>query len=174
MNSYFYIDKEFKKTVTDLAKKIKELKERYIFTRKVIDSGALGKKITEELRLRHHLNLEPADKSQKWSFIKLMNDDFRKGKIKIDAKNCPFLADEWATLLKSEDGEEKIKEDKRFDNHLADAALYAWREAYHFTYKEKNKPPEAGSNEWLKKQAEEMEQALINQMNNKGEDWENW
>ena len=57
-------------------------------------------------------------------------------------EGCEIL-DEWDLLQWDED---RRKEDSRFENHLADACLYAWRESKHYTYREAVVPPEHGSN----------------------------
>lgn len=164
-----YVVEEFKRSkqdVTAMAQQIKELDERYNFTMKVIDSGALGKKITAEMINRHGIDLISADKGAKWGNIALMNDDFKNEYIKINPETCPFLADEWSSLLKEDDGEQKPKEDARFDNHLCDAALYAWRECYHYTYRPTNEP-EFGSAEYYKKKMNEHEESLIKKLTRK-------
>lgn len=136
-NIYLVEDwQQSKLSVSDLASVIKKLDKLYPHARKVIDTGGLGKKITEELLQRHQIHLEPADKTQKLSFIELMNDDFRRGIIKVKPSS-PIIED-WR-LLQWDLDEEKPVEDSRFDNHRPDAALYSWREARHFTFKEEVK-----------------------------------
>lgn len=134
-----FIIEEWKKTgnsVTDLAKKIKEYDSKYKIEKKVMDEGGLGAKIGEELRKHHSIIIEATKKTTKFGFIKLMNDDFIQGKIKLIKGKTSFLIDEYENLLVDQLGENSMvmKEDKRFENHLTDAALYAWRFCHHYRY----------------------------------------
>ena len=105
--------------------------EKYDFTKIVGDTGGMGKAFTEEMRQRHQIPVVPAQKRDRLNYIKNMNDDFRTGKIKIE-KNAD-LAEEWSTLQWEV---LELKEREGQDNHLADAALYGWRECKHFLYEE--------------------------------------
>ena len=64
-----------KQNISQLVAVINEYKDLYNPIRMVMDAGALGKKIQEELRMRHGLNIEAADKTRKIEFIELLNDD---------------------------------------------------------------------------------------------------
>lgn len=121
--------------VTAFGERIKEYKARNRYRRIVIDRGALGKMIVEELNNRHGAGAYPAEKADKPGAIELLNEDLQRGRVKI--VGCPKLISEWDALQWS-DPERKI-EDDRFDNHLSDAALYAYREARH--YRAKLPPP---------------------------------
>ena len=72
-----------------------------------------------------------------------MNSDLHCGFIKV-YEGCELL-DEWDLLQWDED---RKKEDSRFENHLSDACLYAWRESKHYTYKQKAIAPRKGSPEY--------------------------
>jgi hypothetical protein len=50
---------------------------------------------------------------------------------------------------------------KRNPNDCCDAALYAFREAQHHRYTEREIEPEYGTTEYWEKQEREMEQALL-------------
>lgn len=112
-------------SISTLAGVIQALNKRYRFTRQVIDAGALGKKINAELKDRFGLHLEAADKTQKLAFIELMNDDFRRGKIKV--KPDAAVLNDWRILCWDRNHQPPI-EDQRFSNDLPDACLYGWRE----------------------------------------------
>lgn len=155
---YLYLVEEFqsdKQTISDLAAHIKRLDAHYKFTKKVMDSGGLGKKAMEELRVRHGIVIESADKAQKHAFIELMNDDFRRGIIK--ARRDLEVVSDWRLLSWDTDHNPPV-EDDRFPNHLPDAALYGWREARHYAYKEKvktNVDPEARVMQYWQLQSEQ-------------------
>jgi hypothetical protein len=129
-----YLHDEWKKNeldVTEFGEKIAEYRSKNKFSRVVIDRGGLGKMIVQELNNRHGAGAHPAEKSDKPGAIELFNEDMRRGKVKI--VRCPKLTEEWDALQWS-DYERKI-EDDRFDNHLSDSALYAYREARHYMAK---------------------------------------
>lgn len=134
---FLYLVEEFqcaKQTISDLAAHIKRLEKTYPFSKKVMDSGGLGKKAMQELRARYGMAIESAEKTEKAAYIELMNDDFRRGLIKV--KPHFQITQDWRVLSWDRDHTPPI-EDSRFANHLSDAALYAWREAKHFAYKPK-------------------------------------
>lgn len=66
-----------KQDITTLAEKIKVLQAKYEPVKMVMDAGALGKKIQDEIRVRHGLPVEAAEKVRKLEFISLLNDDLR-------------------------------------------------------------------------------------------------
>lgn len=141
---------EFKKsklTLTELAAILADLQIQYPNAKKVIDTGGLGKKITEELIARYKIHLEPAEKIRKLEYIALMNEDLRKGLIKVPEGSK--LIEEWRLLQWDRDFNPP-KIDERFENHLSDAALYSWREARHYTAKAKVVKPGIDSNEHMR------------------------
>lgn len=160
-----YLVEEFKQSkmdITALAEKIKFYKAKYNPYYMVIDGGALGKKINEELNQRHSLFLEPADKQNKFAFIELLNSDLRLGYTKIRSNS--ELAGEMKQLTYDEKEfteNKKFVEDSYLDNHLCDAFLYSWR--YIYSYVWKSQPPEVivGSEEWNQRETETMVQRAI-------------
>jgi hypothetical protein len=84
----------------------------------VIDQGGLGKAFAEEMRTRHRIPVEAAQKSEKATFVALLNDDLTAGHVHV-RRGSP-LAQEWALLPK--DADDPLKEDPRFDNHCSDAS----------------------------------------------------
>ena len=123
----------------------------------VIDAGALGKKIQEELNQRFSFNFEAADKNRKAEFIELLNSDFRLGHVKM--KGNSELSDEMTMLCWDNDDfqEGKYTEDDYFDNHLCDAFLYCWRYLYNFHWKKPEEKPKLGTLEYALKKEEEYE-----------------
>lgn len=119
-----------KQDITQLADEIKRLRDVYRPYKMVIDAGALGKKITEEMIKRHGLNLEAAEKTRKFEFIELMNDDLRSGRLMIrrasqTATDCMNV--EWDIREK-----DRMKISKSYHGDQIDATLYAWRAGYHY------------------------------------------
>jgi len=114
---------------TEIGEAVQVLDKRYNFTSIVCDTGGLGKSIAMELRQRFGIAIKPAEKTAKFTNIELLNGDLRAGRVK--ALIHSQLIDEWKLLQWDED---RKKEDERFANHLADAALYAYRECKHYLY----------------------------------------
>lgn len=89
----------------------------------------------EELRQRHELPLEAADKPGKRGVIEAMNSDLITGLVKL-LPGAMGLADEWRSLIWNQTLLAKMpprwEEDARFANHAADGALYAWRRARNY------------------------------------------
>lgn len=121
-----------KLTITALAELIKALEKKFSFVERVADTGGLGKKVVEEIRFRYGITLKAAEKTEKRAFITLMNDDLRRGFIKV--KPGSKILDEWSILQWDLEHDPPI-EDEQFENHISDAGLYAWREARHYTHK---------------------------------------
>lgn len=119
-----------KQTITELVKKVEELRLKYNPVKLVMDAGALGKKIQEEIRQRHGLNLEAAEKHRKNEFIELLNDDLRTNKLKC-YEGSRFEQD---TSLVVWDRSDPIKPkiSDVYHTDIGDAVLYAWRECKHF------------------------------------------
>ena len=118
----------------------------------VMDTGGLGKSIAEEFRIRYNLPVHAATKHDKFSYIELLNSDLRSGFIKIPPNS--LLAGEWGLLQWEED---RKSEDKRFENHLSDAFLYAWRESKHYCSEELPFNPTYGTQEYWKSYWDEWE-----------------
>lgn len=127
-----------KQGITDLSKQIKYLINKYNPVKVKIDSGALGKKIAEELTKRHGIPLSPAEKNRKYEFIELLNDDLRTGRLKIrESSTCAqdYMKIQWDVLLK-----DRRTISDNFHSDIADAVLYAWRECLHYASEKREVP----------------------------------
>lgn len=122
--------------ITDVANKIKAIQREYPAIYKVIIDGS-NKQAVQEMQKRHDIALTNADKREKADFIALMNAELVQAKIKL-LPSSKELSEEWDKLIWQLDGD-KIrlprKEHPGLANHLADAALYAWRYCYPFLSK---------------------------------------
>lgn len=107
--------------ITDVANQIKLLRQRYPIYKIIVDGA--NKQGVEEIKNRHGLPLEVAEKTDKATHLRIMSDEVKQGVIKILPEAMP-LADEWAQLQWKKDAQE---EDPRCENHLSDAALYAFK-----------------------------------------------
>lgn len=131
-----YVLETFKKAkmdITDVALKIKDYQGRHDIFKVVIDGA--NKQAVEEIQKRHGIALHAADKTGKTDFIEIMNAELIQARIKLCDLHNEALIDEWMGLIWETEGE-KIKlprkEHPNCENHLADAALYAWRYCYQF------------------------------------------
>ena len=89
-----------------------------------------------------------------------MNGDLIAGRIKVVQKSNEELVREWQTLpWLTRDGRKQEKYDERkYDDHLADACLYGWRDCRAYSATAKVDKPQPDSPEFWQKWAEEEEQ----------------
>jgi hypothetical protein len=100
-------------------------------TRLVMDTGALGLMLANELRHRHSLVIEAAKKTEKAAAIRMMNDQLRLGNVKV-GPGCHALTDQWNKL--QIDPKTQIEKPAMACDY-ADGALYAWRDCWAYLAK---------------------------------------
>ncbi len=108
------------------------------FDRVVGDIGGLGKGFEAEWRKRY-IPMVAASKSDKLGFIKLLNGDLEKGRVKVLMPGNELLIRHLSQLAWSDD--KHRKEHEAMPNHLPDALLYGWREARHWAWEERDARP---------------------------------
>lgn len=110
---------------TDTANIIKKLNQEYDLSFCEIDGA--NKQGVQEMQRRHDLGitLNAADKADKATFLRMMDDDYQQGKIKHMVGQCTPLETEQQSLVWLKD--DPTKEDPRCENHLNDAQLYIWK-----------------------------------------------
>ena len=174
-----YIVHSFKKShmdLLDVAEYTSELESYYgSFRFKVIDNAA--KQSVETMRLRFGVSFSPASKSGKKDHIEMMNTELAALKVKVvtqagfsqgtfkvgeEIKN-PTL-NEWIGLVWDEGKKKKgiWEEDPACPNHISDAALYSWREAYPYLVKEVEESIKYDSEEVIDKFVEKEDNAFKN------------
>jgi hypothetical protein len=124
---YLYTVESFKAPemdLTDVANTIKALNDKYKVTWCEVDGA--NKQGVQEMQNRHDLgiNLVSAEKTDKATFLRMFNDDYKQGKIKHIKSKCLPLELEQSQLMWIKDTD---KEDPRCENHCNDGALYIWR-----------------------------------------------
>lgn len=156
---YLFRIKSFKAPGLDFtgtAKIIKDLNEEYKFTFAEVDGA--NKQGVQEMQNRHDLGIRlgVAEKTDKATFLRLMGDDYKEGRIKHVGSGCVALEKEQSQLMWIKESD---KEDPRCENHCNDGALYIWRKMRNYFKPEKS--------EWiskdqgmLKRFEEEARQAL--------------
>lgn len=138
-----------------IAARIEQFRSRYQLQTVVVDEGGLGKGYAEQMRA-DGVVCEPADKQSKRAAQEWLRGMCLAGAVRVDWVNARALVDECSVLSWDEEG---AKEDERFENHCADAFLYASR-ALRPYYKPEEEPPKPGSPEWQKREfAKEREWA---------------
>jgi hypothetical protein len=152
-----------KQDITSLVQDIERLRAKYNPVKMVMDAGALGKKIQEEIQKRHQVPLEAADKNRKYEFIELLNDDLRTGKFKAK-ENTRFEEDCYLVTWDYDNPEKPVIADA-YHSDITDAVLYAWRECNHFIKQDedqtvKNKNTNEYMDQMEAKEAEAMERRL--------------
>jgi len=150
-----------KQTISQLATAIRRIDSVYNCSKKVIDAGALGKKIQEEIVQRYRINLEPAEKTRKIEFIEYMNADLRKGFIKIKADTVFAEESKLMTWDYDKSTPDRLVVSKAYHSDICDAVLYAYREARHWWQEKDHVSPLRHTQEYMdqleQKEADAME-----------------
>lgn len=104
---------------------------------------------------RYGLPITEATKHNKAMAIKQLNNDIRKGLIKL--REDGVLMKEWRVHrwrpLRTDEGHE---DEDRTPHDASDAGLYGHRESYHHRYREPEAPPVPGSAAWVNKEEKEL------------------
>ena len=169
----FYIvecQKASKMIAEEVAEEIAFYIEKFNPVSIVMDTGGLGKMIAEGLKRRYGLPIKEAKKSAKAANIELMASDMTLGRVKV-FPDSPII-DEWR-LLQWDPDSDRRKEDSRYENHLSDAALYAWRESRHYlhSYLAVMPDPKIGTKEYWRQQEEKMWEQAAKKIEEKDEGW---
>ena len=145
-----------KQGITELMDQMQVMEKKYNNPKIVMDEGGLGKKIAEELRRRHGLSINPADKIRKQENVELLNDAMRLGKF-MAKSNTRFVADSYLVQIdwdKSTPNRIVVKKEPHSD--IIDAVLYAFKESYAFSHRPEPVKPKFGSKEWADAQQDSM------------------
>jgi len=145
-----------KQGVTDLAKQIEGFRKKYDVDKIVIDAGALGKKVAEELIRRHQIPIEAADKTRKQENVEFLNDSLRIGTFKAKS-GSQFARDSYLVQIDwDKSTPDKIVIKKHPHSDIIDAVLYAFKVSPAYTHQKPVEKPKYGSKEWGLQQAEDM------------------
>lgn len=142
--------------ITELVNQVEALRARYDISKMVIDQGGLGKKIAEEMRRRHAIPVEAAEKTRKMENIAFLNDALRTGLLKAK-KSSKFAQDSYLVEIdKEKSTPDKIKVSDKYHSDIIDAVLYAFKLSPAFSYQPPMPKPTYGSKAWAKAQEEDM------------------
>ncbi len=145
-----------KQGLTELVDQIKEISSMYPISKMVIDEGGLGKKLAEEMRRRHGLPVQAADKARKQENVAFLNDALRTGKFKAKA-DSKFAQDTYLVEIdRSKSRPDKIKLSDKYHSDIIDAVLYAFKESPAYAFTVPKEPPKPGSPQWNTEQQDSL------------------
>lgn len=145
-----------KQGLTELVLQIQAMQAKYPISKMVIDEGGLGKKLAEEMRRRHHIPVQPADKVRKQENVEFLNDSLRLGEFKAH-KDSRFAKDSYLVQIDwDKSTPNKIVVKKKPHSDIIDAVLYGFKESPAFTYRAPGAKPEAGTPEANKAEEDRM------------------
>lgn len=146
-----------KQGLTELTHQIEALRAKYRIGKLVIDEGGLGKKLAEEMRRRHHIPVQAADKSRKMEHVAFLNDALRTGKFK--AKESSRFAEDSLRVQIDQDKTtpDRLVVKKGFHSDIIDSVLYAYVASPAFAYQKPVDKPKYRSKEWYAQEELEME-----------------
>lgn len=155
--------------VTDLVTQIEAHQKIYDISKMVIDQGGLGKKIAEEIRKRHQIPVQPADKARKMEHIKLLNDALRTGRFKAK-RDSKFAQDSFLVEIdRDKSTPDKIKVSDKFHSDALDSTLYSFVESPAYGYTAPVTKPKAHTREWYLAQEDDMFNSQVEQMKREAE-----
>lgn len=145
-----------KQGITELVEQINALDKKYKISKMVIDQGGLGKKIAEELRRRHQIPVEAADKVRKMENVAFLNDALRTGKFRAK-KNSKFAQDCYLVEIdKNKSTPDKIKVSDKYHSDIIDAVLYSFKLSPAYAYVQPTPKPTYGTKQWADEEEENM------------------
>lgn len=144
--------------ITTLSNQIQAMMEKYDISKIVMDEGALGKKIAEEIRRRRHLPIMPADKLRKMENVAFLNDYLRLGKFKAH-RDSRFARDSYLVQLDWEKSTAtRLIVKDNYHSDIIDAVLYAFKESPAYTYQKQQDKPKYLTPEWASQEVTRMEE----------------
>jgi len=146
-----------KQGLTELVLQVQGMYQKYPIVKSVIDEGGLGKKLAEEMRRRHAIPVQPADKARKQENVELLNDHLRRGLFKAKSDSRFVLDSYLVQIAWDKSSPDRIVVKKTPHSDIIDAVLYAFRESPAWSnLPSKNAEPVWGSQEWVRKEQERM------------------
>lgn len=138
----------------DLAKQIKTLMERYEICAMPTDTGGLGLKVAEDLRSRYGIPLLAADKKDKMTNYRLLDNALRTGAFK--AKRTSKFAQDCNILERDNDKSTPDKIVVKGHSDAIDSALYAFKLSPAYAQQLKINGPKPGTKEHDEETSQKM------------------
>jgi len=147
------------KNARDQAKWIERADKIYHFTFIRGDHGALGKGYLDEMRKYHSIPISGVEKKDKRGYIELLNDALETHRLVIVRGGTETWQKQAGELLWKD--ERRLEEMPGMRNHSCDAALYAWREAKHYSHETREPKPKLDAIEQAEMDAIDDELAAL-------------
>jgi hypothetical protein len=146
-----------KQGISALFTMIETTQKKYDAYKIVMDQGALGKKIAEDLIPRFQVPFVAAEKHEKQTYVELLNDQLRLGTLKAKP-DSRFAQDSYLIQIDWEKSTpNKIVIKKKPHSDIIDAVIYAFRDSYGYTHKPPDPAkPQWGTKEWADQQVDTM------------------
>ncbi len=143
--------------ITELVAQVELMQKKYDCSKIVVDEGGLGKKIAEEIRRRHHIPVQPADKVRKMENVAFLNDALRTGRM-MARKGSIFAQDSYLVEIdRDKSTPDKIKVSDKFHSDIIDSVLYAFKESPAFSWSPPPVKPTYGTPAWAAQEVTDME-----------------
>lgn len=151
-----------KQGLTELVEQVHAMYSKYSISKSVIDEGGLGKKLAEEMRRRHSIPVQPADKARKQENVELLNDHLRRGKFKARS-DSRFALDSYLVQIDwDKSTPDRIIIKKKPHSDIIDSVLYAFKESPAWSNGPQTKePPKWGTKEWAQEETTRMFEAAL-------------
>lgn len=153
-----------KQDLTSLIEQLKKVQTKYNAYKIVMDMGALGLKMGEEIIRRHQIPVEAADKKRKMENVEILNDSLRTGRFMAKA-NSQFAQDSYLVEIdKDKTKPDRIVVSDRFHSDIIDAVLYAFKLSPAYSYEPPSEKTPYGTSQWAKEEQDRMFQAELDGM----------
>lgn len=158
-----------KQGLTELVEQIHTLQKKYGCYKMVIDEGGLGKKLAEEMRRRHKLPVQAADKARKQETVAFLNDALRTGRFKAKTDSKFAQDSRLVEVDKDKSRPDKIAVSDKYHSDIIDAVIYAFKESPAFSYQAPLKGPQPGTKEWAEALQDSLWDAAQNHFSEEAE-----
>jgi hypothetical protein len=150
-----------KQGITELVRQVEGMITKYSPDKIVMDEGALGKKIGEEMRRQHRIPVQGADKLRKQENVEFLNDALRTGRF-MAKSTSRFATDSYVVMIDwDKSTPDRIIVKKNPHSDIIDAVLYSFKESPAFTFQKAKVPPKWGTKEYADAQEDHMWQAEL-------------
>lgn len=160
-----------KQDLTDLVNEVQRLSKKYNVSKIVMDEGALGKKMAEEMRRRFQIPVHPAEKQRKMENVAFLNDALRTGRFKAKSASV-FAQDSYLVEIdRDKSTPDKIKIRDNFHSDIIDAVLYAFKVSPAYAWQAAPSKPKQGTPEYYKKATDDMYEQALEHFTSEAEAW---
>lgn len=166
-----------KQGISELTNQIELMIKKYNPDKIVMDEGALGKKIGEEMRRQKAIPVEGADKVRKQENVEFLNDALRTGKFKAK-QSSRFATDSYLIQIDwDKSTPDRIIVKKKPHSDIIDAVLYAFKVTHAFAFQAEVETPKYGTPQWQEEERIRMfetEIEALKQHQEKMAEYDDW